>query len=69
MKTLSKEVAKDGITVNTVLPGSIETTRLKGVWEMQASFHGRDMSQARNDRIAMIPTGRFGTPEEVADLV
>ena len=69
MKTLSKEVAKEGITVNTVLPGSIETGRLQGVWEMQARFHRREMSQARNDRIALIPAGRFGLPEEVADLV
>ena len=69
MKTLSTEVADEGITVNTVLPGSIETGRLQGVWEMQARFHGRDMAHARDDRMALVPAGRFGRPDEVADLV
>lgn len=69
MKTLSNEVANEGITVNTVLPGSIGTGRLQGVWEMQARFHGRDMAGARADRMALVPAGRFGRPEEVADLV
>ena len=69
MKTLSNEVAGEGITVNTVLPGSIATERLQGVWEMQARFHGRDLAHARDDRLALVPAGRFGSPEEVADLI
>lgn len=69
MKTLASEVASERITVNTVLPGSIATDRLQGVWEMQARFHGRDMDHAMEDRLALIPTGRFGKPEEVGDLI
>jgi 3-oxoacyl-[acyl-carrier protein] reductase len=69
MKTLSNEVAREGITVNTVLPGSIATERLQGVWEMQARFHGRDLANARDDRLALVPAGRFGAPKEVADLI
>ena len=69
MKTLSNEVASEGITVNTVLPGSVATERLQGVWEMQARFHGRDLAHARDDRLGLIPAGRFGAPEEVADLI
>ncbi len=68
-KILSGEVAKDGITVNNVLPGSIETGRLQAVAEMQARFHGRDPAHGLDDRRAGIPAGRFGRPEEVADLI
>ena len=63
------EVAEEGITVNTVLPGSIATERLQGVWEMQARFHGRDLGHAMEDRLALVPSGRFGKPEEVADFI
>ena len=69
MKTLSTEVAPDGITVNNVLPGSIETVRLQGVAEMQARFHDRDLAHAMDDRLALVAAGRFGKPQEVADLM
>ena len=69
MKTLSTEVAREGITVNSVLPGSIETQRLQGVAEMQARFHGRDVAHAMEDRLALVAAGRFGRSEEVGDLI
>lgn len=69
VKVLSTELAPSGITVNNVLPGSIETDRLQLVAEMQARFHGRDLARAMEDRRALVPMGRFGRPEEVADLV
>ncbi len=68
-KALADEVASEGITVNNVLPGSVATGRLQAVAEMQARFHGRDVSRAMDDRLALVPLGRFGRPEEVADLV
>jgi len=69
LKTLSTEVAKDGITVNAVLPGSVETGRLQCVAEMQARFHERDVASAMDDRLGLVPAGRFGRPEEVGDLI
>jgi 3-oxoacyl-[acyl-carrier protein] reductase len=68
-RSLADEVARDGITVNNVLPGSVATERLQAVAEMQARFHGRDVAGAMDDRLALVPVGRFGQPEEVADLV
>ena len=68
-KVLSLEVAKDGITVNNVLPGSIETGRLQAVAEMQARFHHLDLAKAMDYRRSHIPMGRFGQPEEMADLI
>jgi 3-oxoacyl-[acyl-carrier protein] reductase len=67
-KTLSLEVAADNITVNTICPGRIATSRI-------AKVFGPDSADAVADddvaaRIAKeIPLGRLGEPEEVAALV
>ncbi|MFG3052736.1 3-oxoacyl-ACP reductase FabG [Kitasatospora sp. NPDC048239] len=57
-KALAKEVAPRGIRVNSVAPGFIET-------DMTAGLTGT----AGPGLAARIPLGRFGRPEEVADLV
>lgn len=68
-KSLSDEVAADGVTVNNLLPGSVLTGRLEAVSRMQAEFHGKDPEQALAERLRRIPAGRFGEPREIADLV
>jgi len=68
-KNLAEEIAADGVTVNSVLPGSIHTNRLEEVSRMQAQHHGDNPDEAINSRISRIPTGRLGRPEEMADLV
>lgn len=57
---LAGEVAPDGITVNAVAPGFIPET---GFWD------DRRTPDLIAQRTARIPTGRSGTPEEVATLV
>jgi 3-oxoacyl-[acyl-carrier protein] reductase len=60
-KTLAREVAADGVTMNTVATGKIETDRLA---ELSGSLDAaREMAQ--ND----VPAGRLGTPEEYGSLV
>ncbi|WP_314894224.1 3-oxoacyl-ACP reductase FabG [uncultured Capnocytophaga sp.] len=54
-KALAQEVAKRNITVNAVAPGFIQT-------DMTASLNEEELTK-------MIPLGRFGKAEEVADLV
>lgn len=54
-KALALEVAKRGVTVNAVAPGFVSTDMTKGLDE--------------NVLKATVPAGRFGRPEEVADLV
>ncbi|MFC6669533.1 acetoacetyl-CoA reductase [Marinobacterium aestuariivivens] len=57
-KALAQEVARKGVTVNTVSPGYIKT-------EMVAKI-----AQDIQDKItSTIPVGRFGTPEEIGRLV
>jgi len=58
-RTLSREVAPQGITVNTIAPGRIETERLLSLYE------GGDLAAV----VAQIPLGRLGTPREVAEVV
>ncbi|MCH9631510.1 MAG: 3-oxoacyl-[acyl-carrier-protein] reductase FabG [Chlamydiia bacterium] len=57
MKTLSIELAKDGITVNSILPGFTNTEATK-----------RRFDKNRKEIEATIPAGRFGEPEEFASL-
>jgi 3-oxoacyl-[acyl-carrier protein] reductase len=68
-KSLADEVAGDGITVNNVLPGSVLTERLQSLAETQARAQGSDAARVLQDRVALIPAGRLGQPEEVADLI
>ncbi|GGS57815.1 MULTISPECIES: 3-oxoacyl-ACP reductase FabG [Streptomyces] len=57
-KALAKEVARYGIRVNVIAPGFIET-------DMTASLN----DAARDEALRSVPLGRFGRPEEVADMV
>ena len=60
LKTLSNELAPDGITVNTVAPGRIDTERLR-------ALYGADGPPP--EVLAQIPAGRVGSPAEIAATV
>jgi len=68
-KTLANEVAKDGITVNNVLPGATETERLTGIISRKSAKTGTDEEAVRNEMLAEIPAHRFGTAQEIANAV
>ena len=57
-KSLALEVANEGITVNTISPGYIETPMLASLKE-----------EVLQHIISNIPVGRLGKPEEIADAV
>jgi 3-oxoacyl-[acyl-carrier protein] reductase len=57
-KALAREVAAQGVLVNAVAPGLIDT-------DLTAQME----SPRREALLGMVPLGRFGTPEEVAGLV
>jgi len=61
-KTAALEYGKQGIRVNAVSPGGIETPMLD-------RFTGGKGSDAFNQFVGMQPIGRFGRPEEIADAV
>ena len=60
VKNIAKEVAPFGITVNNVSPGAIVTPRNANVYNNEV---------ARKKVEAVIPMGRFGTPDECAGIV
>lgn len=67
-KTVSREVAKEGITVNVMAPGRIDTDRVKAIDAGAAKREGRSIEEVAAASAATIPTGRYGTPREFADV-
>jgi 3-oxoacyl-[acyl-carrier protein] reductase len=63
-KTLSQDEGPNGITVNSIAPGYIDTERLSGLYAL-----GDDPEKARRDDAALIPLRRFGDPAEIGAAV
>lgn len=68
-KTLSAEVARDGITVNCVAPGRIDTERVRSLDANEARRSGKDVEAVLEASTGQIPAGRYGTPEEFGNTV
>jgi len=67
-KTLSTEVAADGVTVNTILPGRIQTARVDQIDQAAAERQGKPVEEIVRASQATIPAGRYGTVAEIADV-
>jgi 3-oxoacyl-[acyl-carrier protein] reductase len=65
-KTLAAEVARDGITVNMIVPGRISTERIEELDELAAKRENKTVDEVVRASIATIPAGRYGTIEEFA---
>ena len=63
-KTLASEVAADGVTVNTLLPGRIDTPRIQKLDQANAERTGVTPEQAQARSVESIPVGRLGDPAE-----
>ena len=57
-------LAAKGVTLNNLLPGAVDTDRLKGTMAGAAKKSGQDIDAIRATRQKTIPAGRFGNPEE-----
>ena len=68
-KTLSRELAADGITVNNVCPGNIATERLISLIEQRSKELGITLEKSVSAEEGRIPMGFLGQPEDVANLV
>jgi 3-oxoacyl-[acyl-carrier protein] reductase len=69
VKTLSTEVAGDGITVNIVSPGRIDTDRVRSLDESRGKARGISSREIRAETEKRIPVGRYGQPSDVGALV
>ncbi|PZA08697.1 MULTISPECIES: SDR family oxidoreductase [unclassified Meiothermus] len=67
-KTLAREVAPYGITVNTLGPGYTRTERVEEVFQFRAQQQGISLEEAYYQQAKQIPAGRLGTPQEIADV-
>ncbi len=68
MKTLAKEVAADGVTVNMLMPGQIDTDRLRSLHSATAQRFGISEDAMRAKAIEAVPMGRIGKPDEFAAM-
>jgi 3-oxoacyl-[acyl-carrier protein] reductase len=68
-KTLSNEVAGDGITVNNVCPGWTRTGRVDQLLRARAKSTGREPQEIERALLAAIPSKRIGEVNEFADVV
>lgn len=63
-KTLAGEVARDGITVNTMLPGPFATDRIASVAKMRAQKENISIDEVNKRLASQVPVGRIGDPAE-----
>jgi 3-oxoacyl-[acyl-carrier protein] reductase len=68
-KTLSRELAPHGITVNNILPGSTLTDRHRSLVEARAKQANTDVAFIEKQMLVDIPVGRFAAPEEIAAAI
>jgi|BEDMetMinimDraft_2_1075160.scaffolds.fasta_scaffold01709_2 3-oxoacyl-[acyl-carrier protein] reductase len=69
IKTMAKEIAPWGITVNMVAPGRINTDRIRELDHARAQALNLTVEEIKKQNEKLIPVGRYGEPEEVANLV
>lgn len=69
MKGLAREVAADGVTVNTVLPGAYLTERYVQLLDHRAQAMGKTRQEVEKEVLAQLPQRRFQRPEELGAVI
>ncbi|MDC7786263.1 SDR family oxidoreductase [Rhodoplanes sp. TEM] len=65
-KSLAPEIARDGVTINVLMPGRVGTERVHMTDAATAAREGIDVETVRQRSCAQIPMGRYGEPDEIA---
>jgi len=68
-KTLSRELAPFGITVNNVLPGFTDTGRIERLVQARAEATGESPEEIADGMRQAVPAGRFARPEEIGGVI
>ena len=68
-KTLSLEVENDGVTINNVLPGFTNTSRLNEIIKSKSENSGLSIDDVIMNLKNKVPLNRFAEPKEVAKLI
>ena len=61
---LARKVARNGVTINNLLPGPFDTDRLRGNFATRAKAAGKPIEELVRAAQEANPSGRFGTPAE-----
>ena len=69
IKTISQDLASEGILCNVVAPGFIRTARVEALLASQAEARGLSREEVLEGITADIPAGRIGQPSEFANVV
>lgn len=69
LKTISRPLAADGVTVNSVMPGRIATPRIASLDEAVAKRRGLELAEVQAESLAGIPAGHYGAPEQFGATV
>lgn len=64
IKTLASELASDGVRINTLIPGRIDTARVAQLDQIKANKTGKSFEEVRAASVGTIPMGRLGTIDE-----
>src|SRR6266568_846606 len=65
---LARKVARQGVTINNILPGSFDTDRLRGNLALRAKSADKPIEEIARSMQQANPSGRFGTPAEFGAL-
>ena len=68
-KAFAEQGIKDGIQVNSVVPGAVMTGRRRSFMEKWAPAHGMTVEEATRKFPEEAGISRYGKPEEIADLM
>lgn len=69
VKSLSLDVAAQGVRINNIAPGRVATERINRIDAKKASQMGISLEESQAIQLKRIPMGRVGKPEEIADAV
>jgi 3-oxoacyl-[acyl-carrier protein] reductase len=62
------KIAAQGVTINNILPGKFDTDRIRTTVEATAQKTGKTVEEVRAQQQALVPAGRYGTPQEFGAL-
>jgi 3-oxoacyl-[acyl-carrier protein] reductase len=68
VKTLSQEIAKSGVTLNILGPGSHNTPAIDRLYHKKSEQTGLDFDTVKQAAIQQIPVGRLGDADDFASL-
>ena len=65
---IARQSVRKGVTINNMLPGKMDTDRLRAGLRWQAGQRGTSEDQEADRQRSEVPAGRFGTPEEFGNI-